>query len=252
MVVEELRRAAEAAPLARLCEVTAALWKAFSAGGVTEAEAEALSVLIDARRAAAGSRRAGQISNPIGTHAGEGTDEPRELVQAARRAVGSRPRTDASMERRRRLAASGPMPPALAARFTTAELAALKIISDDVRKSGVCVLPIDAIAARAGISRTSAQNAIRQACRLGMLERQERRRAYDRSLPSILRVVDREWSAWLRYGPKGGGLKSSSTTDNGNLQGGFEGAETSKSCRGAEIDLRRSGQSRIRARGGAG
>ena len=247
MVAEEIRRAAEAAPLARLCEVSAALWKAFGTGGVTEAEAETLSVLIEARRktqVGIGGSNAERASNPPRTTAPTGVSPPRRPQRP--------PIRSAAIERRRRLAASGPMPPALAARFTTAELAALKIISDDVRASGVCVLPIDAIAARAGISRTSAQNAIRQACRLGMLERHERRRAYDRSLPSILRVVDREWSAWLRRGPKGGGLKGSSPTGTDDSKGGFEAAETSKGCRGAEIDPRRSGRPRIRAGGGAG
>jgi hypothetical protein len=41
------------------------------------------------------------------------------------------------------------MPPALAARFTQGELAALRIVSDEVRHHGVCTLHIDAIAARA-------------------------------------------------------------------------------------------------------
>ncbi|WP_157862065.1 hypothetical protein [Methylobacterium sp. Leaf361] len=239
MVAEEIRRAAQAAPLARLCEVSAALWKAFGAGGVTEAEAEELSTLIEARRAV-------PLSN-----SGEGRQSGPPSRPPVRRPQRP-PVRSVAIERRRRLAASGPMPPALAARFTTAELAALKIISDDVRASGACVLPIDAIAARAGISRTSAQNAIRQACRLGMLERQERRRAYDRSLPSILRVVDREWSAWLRRGPQGVGSKVRARPVPEIQKGGFERADPSKGCRGAEVDPRRSGRQRIRAGGGAG
>lgn len=200
MFAHQLRAAVEAAPRTGLVELSAALWKGFAAGALSEAEAEELSTLIEARRTV------GQSPN-LGF--GPGASPKAKFSLRPQRP----PVRSAAIERRRRLAASGPMPPALAARFTTAELAALKIISDDVRSSGACVLPIDAIAARAGVSRTSAQNAIRQACRLGMLERQERRRAYDRSLPSILRVIDREWSAWLRRGLKGGGLNSSSTTD---------------------------------------
>lgn len=241
MFAHQLRAAVEAAPRTGLVELSAALWKGFAAGALSEAEAEALSVLIEARRhIQVGNARSEpeRGSNPHGTAA------PRRPQRPPIRSV--------AIERRRRLAASGPMPPALAARFTTAELAALKIISDDVRRSGVCVLPIDAIAARAGISRTSAQNAIRRAVYLGMLERQERRRAYDRSLPSILRVIDREWSVWLRRGPKGGGLNSSSPTGTRDSQGGFEATEALKGCRGAEIDPHRSSRPRIRAGGGAG
>ena len=52
-----------------------------------------------------------------------------------------------------------------------------------------------------------------------MLERQERRRPGMVSLTNVLRVVDREWLAWLARGTKGktslsgGGLKKPNTTD---------------------------------------
>ena len=52
-----------------------------------------------------------------------------DRVGRPRRAVGSRPRTDTSMERRRRWAASGRLPPALAARFTLAEQAVLAMVA---------------------------------------------------------------------------------------------------------------------------
>jgi hypothetical protein len=59
------------------------------------------------------------------------------------------------------------MPPALAARFTQGELAALRIVSDEVRHHGVCTLHIDAIAARArslcreGLRLVHARNVLR-------------------------------------------------------------------------------------------
>jgi hypothetical protein len=55
-----------------------------------------------------------------------------------------------SIARRRHRAASGPMPPALAARFTQAETATFRIVADEVRHHGVCALHIAAIAARVG------------------------------------------------------------------------------------------------------
>src|SRR3978361_1666639 len=67
-----------------------------------------------------------------------------------------------AVERRRRLAASGPMPPALAARFSTGELAALRIVADEVQARGRCELCLDAIAARAGGARSTAKRALRQ------------------------------------------------------------------------------------------
>src|SRR4051812_9991160 len=99
MFVEQLRRAVEVSPHAELPTVSGLLWKAFAAGHVTEAQASDLSEMIEARKA---------------------LPSPQKPIQ---RRLGSRPRSDASMERRRRWAASGAMPPALAARLTLAETA---------------------------------------------------------------------------------------------------------------------------------
>jgi hypothetical protein len=56
------------------------------------------------------------------------------------------------------------------------ELAALRIVSDEVREKGHCDRTLGEIAARAGIGRTSAQNAMRPAATMGLLTVQERRR----------------------------------------------------------------------------
>ena len=90
------------------------------------------------------------------------------------------------------------MPPASACRFTTSELAVLRIVGDEVRAHGVCGLHIDALAARAGCCRTTAQNAIREAKRLGLLTVEERRRCGQPSLTNLIRIVSREWLTWLR------------------------------------------------------
>jgi hypothetical protein len=45
------------------------------------------------------------------------------------------------------------VPSTLTCRFTTGELAVLRIIADAVRDNGQCVLPADAVAARAGVCR---------------------------------------------------------------------------------------------------
>ncbi len=101
------------------------------------------------------------------------------------------------------------MPPALAARFTQAEMAAFRIVSDEVRHHGVCALHIDAIAARAGTCRTTVKNALREARRLNLVTVQERRRRGQKSLTNLVRIVSPEWTAWIRIGGK-----KSTTTDN--------------------------------------
>jgi hypothetical protein len=50
---------------------------------------------------------------------------------------------------------SGVVPAKIAAAFTMAELAVLTVIARQCQRAGVCTLPVHAIAALAGVSRTS-------------------------------------------------------------------------------------------------
>src|SRR5215216_1359244 len=103
MFADELRHAVEASPRVGLPKLSAVLWKAYAAGSVTETEASELSDLIEARKALPAQEK------PV------------------QRRVGSRPRSPASMERRRSWASSGHMPPQIACRFTLAEQAVLAV-----------------------------------------------------------------------------------------------------------------------------
>jgi hypothetical protein len=188
MFVEQLRRAVEASPRVELAKVAGLLWRAYAAGQVTEAEASALSEAIEARRALPAAQK------PI------------------QRRLGSRPRSPASMERRRRWAASGALPPALAARFTLAETAVLAVIAAEVLRHSACTLTVGHIGALAGVSETTVRNALRAARGLGLLSIEERRLTAWRNAPNVVRIVSREWLGWLRLrAPKeralGGGCK---------------------------------------------
>ena len=105
-----------------------------------------------------------------------------------------------AIARRRHLAASGPMPPALACKFTVSELAVLRIVGDEVRQHGHCARCVDELAARAGVCRSMVKNAIRTAARLGLLTVEERRREGRRNLPNVVRIVSKEWTSWLARG----------------------------------------------------
>ncbi len=265
MFVDEIRRAIEAATRLTLPQVTALLWRAYGEGKVTEAEAEALSVLIEGRRSSGSGPGPGQSPNSTGTDRGEGTADPRKLVQAARRAVGSRPRTDASMERRRRWAASGRLPPGLAARFTLAEQAVLALVAAEVVRRKDCRLAVGHLAAIVGVAETTVRNAIREAVKLGLVTVEERRVTGFRNDTNIVRIVSPEWAAWLRLARKGavpnthpspqqgGGCKSPQRTPTQVLTLRESGkTEPKESCRGAAGDLKRSAHAGIRAGGGAG
>lgn len=186
---DEIRRQAEAAPRAALAAVAAAMWRAYTEGRITEPEAEDLSLFIEARR----------VSADVGLPG------PAQDRQSSRRkaGVGSRPRTDGSMARRRRWAASGRLPPGLAARFTLAEQAVLALVAAEVARRGDCRLAVGHIAAIAGLSETTVRNAIREARKLGLLTVEERQITGFRNDTNIVRIVSPEWIGWLRLARKG-------------------------------------------------
>src|SRR4051812_32398437 len=110
------------------------------------------------------------------------------------------PKRPVAIARRRHLAASGPMPPNLACKFTVSELAVLRIIGDEVRQHRQCDRSIDELAARAGVCRRLVQNTVREAARLGLLTVEERRREGRRNLPNVIRIISKEWTTWLARG----------------------------------------------------
>src|SRR3954464_9913574 len=177
MFIEQLRRAVEASPRVELARVAQLLWKAYAAGQVSEDQASELSDLIEARRALPAAAKP---------------------AKPARRRLGSRPRSPGHLERRRRWAASGCLPPALAARFTLAEQAALAVVAAEHRRRGDCRLTNKEIADVAGVSITTVKNALRAARTINLIAVEERRLSAFRNAPNIVRIVSPEWRVWLR------------------------------------------------------
>ncbi|MCJ2099019.1 helix-turn-helix domain-containing protein [Methylobacterium sp. E-046] len=200
---DAIRRQVEAAPRPALPAVTAALWRAYGEGKVTEAEAEALSGLIESRQTK--SDTVSCLRSPVSrTGNAEKSGIGFDRVGSPRKAVGSRPRTDASMERRRRWAASGRLPPALAARFTLAEQAVLALVAAETARRKDCRLSIENMAAVAGVCRSTVKNAVREARQLGLLTVEERQITGFRNDTNVLRIISPEWLAWVRLARKGG------------------------------------------------
>jgi hypothetical protein len=90
------------------------------------------------------------------------------------------------------------MPPALAAKFTTAEAAVLAVVAVEVGKRGDCRLHLDHIAALAGVSRTTVKNALREARRIGLVTVEERRITGFKSDSNVVRIISPEWQSWMR------------------------------------------------------
>jgi hypothetical protein len=107
-----------------------------------------------------GRRRVVYFRTPAG-----GQNAPRAFL---RRPESKSPDRRRSIERRRRLAASGAMPPTLAAQYTVGELAVLRIVGDETHAKGTCDRSLAEIAARAGVCRKLAQLTLRLAARDGL------------------------------------------------------------------------------------
>jgi hypothetical protein len=200
---EEIRRAVMASPRMRLPEMRSAMYRAFAAGQITDTEAETLDELINARAAIPATEA------------------------APRRRVGSRPRSSASMERRRSWAAAGRLPPALAARFTLAEQAVLAVVAAEVSKRGRCSLTVAHLAALAGCSESTVRNALRECEALGLISIDRRRRSPWISYPNEIQILSKEWASWLRlrtgansYSPRIQESKSSLAQKRENIDSG--------------------------------
>jgi hypothetical protein len=198
MLADQFLEAASAARTTHaLDQLARQLWRAHGERQIDDADASAVSEAVQARRR--------------DFAAGEGFRRPsRETAACGPRRAGRRPpNRRASVERRRRQAMSGAMPPALAARFTMGEAAVLAVVARTCQRMQVCVLAIDAIAALAGVERTTAKNAMREARRLGLIEVRERRIPGQKSLTNVVKIIAPDWLAWLRHRPEGIGVKKS-------------------------------------------
>jgi hypothetical protein len=111
------------------------------------------------------------------------------------------PDRQASRDRRRTLGGSGALPPNLRPHYTLGQLAVLCIIAGEVKHHGICDLPIDKIAALAGVCRTTVQTTLHEARRLNHIKITERPQPGRKSLPNLVEVISPEWRVWLKRGP---------------------------------------------------
>lgn len=189
MFVQQLEAAISGAPGGSLEALSRTIWKALAASQITDDDAARLAMALEARREAF-KATSGLKPSP--------TSKPRP------RAI-SGPQKAAAIERRRRHAAAGAMPPDIAANFSTGEQAALAVMVQEIRRRGRCDFVMDKIAALAGVCRTTARNALRRAQQLGLIRVMERRIRWWRNLSNIVTLVSADWRRWLRLPRKAGG-----------------------------------------------
>jgi len=200
-IASQLDAAIKSTNIKNLDEISRTVWKAFGAGHITDIEADSLSDAIEARRSAYRAR--------------ERQGAPNTTKGAERRSRGCKsPDKARSMARRRSIAMCGAVPSPLACKFTMGELAVLSLAAQQVQRRGYCDWPMDKLASCAGVCRTTARNALREAEALGFISVEERRRSYTRSDTNVVRIISPEWRAWLRLG---GGCKKLPTTNNQSI-----------------------------------
>jgi len=191
--------------LAQVDDLARDLWRTHGAGLLADTDAERVAAQVEEAR-----RRIRPADTAVG-RAPHVPTAPSNFPPRRRRCAS--PDRLASRTRRHRLAYSGPLPSALAAGFTPGQLATLRIVADEVRTKGECSLSLCEIAARAGVCVTLARDAIRLAAGDGLAVIIERRQRGRPSLTNIVRIISREWLAWIR---RGGGSKKLDPTDNSN------------------------------------
>lgn len=194
MTFETLRADIEGARThARLDELAPRIWRELDLENEeAQALAAKLSEAVHARRRAIDADGSGPLR-----HLGTALQGRRQSIFKPRRHQVSPDRAK-SRDRRRKLALSGPMPPALAAGFTNGQLAVLGVVANEVMESqGPCTLCVEAIAATAGVSRRLAQAALRLAEGDGLLSIEERPRKGQPHDTNRVRIVSKDWYAWI-------------------------------------------------------
>jgi hypothetical protein len=187
--------AVDASPQPGLDELARNLWRAYGEGLVSEQDASFISLYIARRRPTPNHKR---IARSIGRAA-------QSLVRETSRFVPrQRPRSKkrkASRDRRRRLGGSSALPAELRSSYTEGQRAVLCVVAGEIKHHGICDLPIDKLAALAGVCRTTVQTTLHEARRLrhiDIIERPQRRRKH---LTNILKVRAAEWNAWIKRAP---------------------------------------------------
>jgi hypothetical protein len=106
------------------------------------------------------------------------------------------------------------MPDTMRHHFTEGERAAMCIVAGEVKTRGICELSIDEIGDRAGVGRTTVQNAMHEARRLGFLQVTERPQRGAKHLTNVVKIISAEWRAWIRRAPSAArGIGSKSFTN---------------------------------------
>ena len=165
-------------------------------GRLSDADAEFLYAAIDKRRARSIRTAPGFAKPLLGNLRGRVSVFPAKRYQRS-------PDRKASRARQRMFGGAGSLPPQMREHYTQCERAVLSVVALEIKKTGNCDWCIDKIAALAGVSKSTAKNALREARVQGHLRCIERKVPGRKNLTNLYTIAAREWLAWIKVGPIG-------------------------------------------------
>jgi hypothetical protein len=184
-----------------LDNIARAVWHSWGKGALTDDEATFLNVAIDRRRSITFHRPSRNGAGPAGAVGGLlGRIDSRFKPRPARRRLTDEARTK-RRHRKRMLGGSSAMPDTMRHHYTEGERAVMCIVAGQVKRQGICDLSIDEIADRAGVGRTTVQNAMHEARRLSHVKITERRQRGAKNLTNVVEIISAEWRDWIKRGP---------------------------------------------------
>lgn len=181
---DSLLSAVGTADRSQLDGIAKAVWSLHAAGALDDVQAQAIAEAVHRQRSAPVAATLGHIASRIAT--------------------GSRPRRPEHLGRRRTWAASGWLPPRIAAVLTPSQAAVMAVIASKAR-SGRCDLCNAAVAALAGVSVSTVKNAKRAAAAMGLIVLHERPISRDRNLSTVVEIAAPEWRVWIAFRARGNG-----------------------------------------------
>ncbi|UVO27031.1 hypothetical protein [Bradyrhizobium arachidis] len=187
------------------------VWHHLSRGVLTDDEATFLSNAVEKRRPL----RAVNLAAGVMVGKTAARMFSRFAPRACRRRLTDHERTK-RRHRKRMLGGSAVMPDNIRHHYTEGERAVLCIVAGEVKRQGVCELSIDEIGDRAGVGRTTVQNAMHHARLLGHLEIKERPQRGAKNLTNVVRVISDEWLTWIKRGKSAARTIGSKSIENVN------------------------------------
>jgi hypothetical protein len=176
------------------------VWLGAYEGAISHDAADWLQSLINGRRPSSRGNSPGHLTILARAGGLSAGGEPGSRFKSRQRPRS--PDRKASRARRRTLGGSSSLPPKLRVRYTEGQRAVMCVVAGEVKQHGICRLPIDKIAALAGVCRTTVQTTMHEARRQGDIQIVERPRRGRKSLTNILKIASADWHAWLRRGPR--------------------------------------------------